>query len=350
MEQFIRPELKKMEGYSPIFPSSPEAIRLDGNENPYGSSPGVREALSNFDLYHIYPDPEQVELRSALSAYTGIPAQHIVVGSGSDELIDLTLRLFILPEDEVLSFSPTFGMYSFSTAVCGGKLVKFPRASDFSIDVLGAQNHVSPQTRVIFVASPNNPTGNITPTPDILSLLSLGPVVVVDEAYYEFSGTTVAHLVPQYDNLVVLRTLSKWAGLAGLRVGYGIFPQKLASYVMRIKPPYNLNVAAQVAALTSLREVDILKQRVEMLKEEKERLFDRLSEFSFLLPFPSCANFILCQVRGHEARELQKHLAQRGILVRYFDTPELKDYLRISVGLPQHTDLLLRALKDLPGR
>jgi histidinol-phosphate aminotransferase len=184
----------------------------------------------------------------------------------------------------------------------------------------------------------------------MVSLLKLGRMVVVDEAYYEFSGTTVVHLVPQHDNLIVLRTFSKWAGLAGLRVGYGIFPPKLATYLMRIKPPYNLNVAAQIAALRSLAEVDILMKRVEKLREERKRLFAKLSELDFLFPFPSEANFILCQVRGYGAEEVQRYLAQEGILVRYFDTPKLKHYLRISVGLPEHTDALLLALKDLPGQ
>ena len=241
-------------------------------------------------------------------------------------------------------------MYSFSTTVCGGKVIEIPRREDFSVDVLEAESCVTPRTKVIFIASPNNPTGNITPWEDMVSLLNLGRMVVVDEAYYEFSGTTVVHLVPQHDNLIVLRTFSKWAGLAGLRVGYGISPPKLATYLMKIKPPYNLNVAAQIAALRSLAEVDILKKRVEKLREERERLFAKLSELDFLFPLPSEANFILCQVRGYGAEEVQRYLAQEGILVRYFDTPKLKHYLRISVGLPEHTDALLLALKGLPGQ
>ena len=171
--------------------------------------------------------------------------------------------------------------------------------------------------------------------------------MVVDEAYYEFSGVTIAPLVPHYENLVVLRSFSKWAGLAGLRVGYGIFPHRLAELISKIKPPYNVNVAAQIAALESLRDVDYLRDTIGTIVAERGCLFAKLKGVGFLDPFPSQANFILCSVLNGQAREIHHQLKQKGIFIRYFDTPQLENCLRISVGKPEHTDVLIDALKGV---
>ena len=356
-ERLINPYLLRLQAYTPITPVEvlseysgipiEGVIKLDGNENPYGCSPKVQRALAHYLRYHIYPDPEQRDLRKALSEYVGISSEHIVVGSGSDELIDLVSRLFIGVGDKAINCVPTFGMYPFSTQVCGGEIVEAPREGNFAISVAKIKAALDKLTKVIFLASPNNPTGNITPKKDILELVETGIIVVVDEAYYEFSGETVAQLVPQYDNLIVLRTFSKWAGLAGLRVGYGIFPQKITSYISRIKSPYNVNVAAQLAALESLQEIDYLKDKIRAILKERERLFAKLKGVPFLRPFPSQANFVLCSVQDGKAKEIYQQLRQRGIFIRYFDTPLLKDYLRISVGKPEDTDALIGALSQI---
>jgi histidinol-phosphate aminotransferase len=357
VENLIRPQLLEIEEYSPISPPEvlsqragiPEEklIKLDGNENPYGCSPKVRRALANYSHYHIYPDPEQREFKKLLAEYVGIDQKYIVAGSGSDELIDLILRLFIEPGDEAISCVPSFGMYPFSTRVCGGRIVEVPRTGGFAVDVAAVKAAMSERTKILFLASPNNPTGNLTPQRDILELVDDGMVVVVDEAYYEFSGVTAAGLVPQHDNLIVLRTFSKWAGLAGLRVGYGIFPTKLASHLMKIKPPYNVNAAAQVAVRESLRDIDYLHGTVKAIVQERGHLFHLLEEFTFLKPLPSQANFILCRVLEGNARQICDELSKSGIFIRYFDTPLLKNYIRISVGKPEHTDALIKALRKV---
>jgi histidinol-phosphate aminotransferase len=171
--------------------------------------------------------------------------------------------------------------------------------------------------------------------------------VLVDEAYYEFSGQTVAPLVSQYANLMVLRTFSKWAGLAGLRVGYGLFPPKIADYLLRIKIPYNVNVAALVAVQESMKDIDYLMGMVKAIIGERERLWEELKKLKWLKPFSSQANFILCLVLDGEATELRQKLQDKGILVRYFDQPLLRNYIRISVGKPEHTDALIKALKEI---
>jgi histidinol-phosphate aminotransferase len=322
-------------------------IKLDGNENPYGCSPKAKHALATYPYYHIYPDPKQRELREALAKYVGLAPSHIVAGNGSDELIDLTLRLFIGPGDKVINCVPTFGMYPFSTEVCGGRIVNVPRDGNFAIDIAKVKAAIDEQTKVIFLASPNNPTGNITPEQDILTLVGMGIVVVVDEAYYEFSGVTVAPLVSHYDNLIILRSFSKWAGLAGLRVGYGIFPQRLAEFIYKIKPPYNVNVAAQIAALESLKDIDYCRGTIKAIVEERQRLFDKLKGLDFIEPFPSQANFILCSILDGEVKRIHQQLKQRGIFIRYFDAPQLENCLRISVGKPEHTDALINAVKEI---
>ena len=361
VEGLIRPGLATMRGYDPIEPIDvlekelgKRIVKLDGNENPYMSSPTARDALARFPYYHIYPDPLQRNLREALAAYTGFSPENIVAANGSDEIIDLVLRLFVREGQEVLNFPPTFGMYPFLVTVCGGTLVNVPRKGDFSLDVPGARAAVTAQSRVAFVASPNNPTGSVTSEADVRALLDLGLIVAVDEAYYEFSAGTVAGLVAQHPNLVVIRTFSKWAGLAGLRVGYCLCHEKLAGHFLTIKQPYNVNVAGEAAAIASLQDVDYLKVNVAKLRKERERLCGALSAIPWLQVFPSQANFVLCKV--HEtssggkvitAKVVRDGLRRRGVLVRFYETPGLRDCLRISVGLPEDTDALLAGLKEV---
>jgi len=357
IEKMIRANLLSLKAYQPIVPLDvlseragipiKGVIKLDGNENPYGCSPRVQDALASYPFYHIYPDPDQGEMRQALEGYVGVGAEHILAGAGSDELIDLILRLFLEPGDRVINCVPTFGMYSFCTEVCGGKVVDVPRGKAYAVDVSTIKESMDKKTKVIFIASPNNPTGNITRERDILELLKTGIVVVVDEAYYEFSGFTVAPLVPRYENLIVLRSFSKWAGLAGLRIGYGILPTAIVEQLLKIKQPYNINLAAQVAVKESLADIDYLKGTVRAVLAERERLFAKLKRLKFLKPFPSKANFILCAVIKGDAQMIHEGLQKRGIFVRYFDTPLLRNSIRISVGKPEHTDALIDALKKM---
>ena len=357
IKKLIRPELINMKSYTPIEPTevlsrqaelpADKVIKLDGNENPYGCSPKVYQALAAYPYYHNYPDPEQRELRKALEEYTGLGRQHIVCGMGSDELIDLILRLFLKPGEEVINCSPTFAMYPFSTDVCGGRVVDVPRAEDFALGMAGIKKALTRKTKVIFVASPNNPTGNTAAKQEIMELVDTGKVVVVDEAYCEFGNVTVANSVPSYPNLIVLRTFSKWAGLAGLRIGYGFFPVEIADYLMKIKQPYNANAAAQAAVLASLADIDYLRLNVMKIVMERGRLFGKLKELGWLKSYPSQANFILCSLPEGRAREIWQGLRKKGIFVRYFDTPRLRDCLRISVGRREDTDALIEALTEV---
>jgi histidinol-phosphate aminotransferase len=356
-DQNVRPDLKALKGYSAhTAPESMKArfgleideiIKLDANENPYGCSDRVIEAISNYRYYHIYPDALQQELRQQLSIYTGVPASNIIAGAGADQLIDLIIRLVVNPGDEIINLTPTFGMYEFYARLSGANIVNINRNTSFDIDTQTVQDSITPRTRLIFLANPNNPSGTLTAREDIKRLLDTGVLVVVDEAYYEFSRESVAHWLGQYDNLIVLRTFSKWAGLAGLRIGYGLFDEKLAGYLMRIKDPYNINTAAQLAALASLSDQHYLLGQVEQIISERERLFAKLGQITGLIPYPSRANFILCRIVQGRADWLVRMLKQRGILVRYYDTQELKDFIRISVGKPEQNDVTVESIIEI---
>ena len=352
----IRPDVAAMDPYVPVEPPevwaarlglAPERlVKLDANENPYGPSPRARQALAELANGHIYPDPTQRTLRQALAEHLGLDAERILVGHGSDELIDVTLRLLLERGDVVLDCPPTFGMYRFCTAVSGGRVCTVPRRPDFSLDVPAIEAAAQDQrVKALFVTSPNNPDGSLTPPEAIERLLRLPILVVVDEAYIEFSGAESLMARPKpADNLAVLRTFSKWAGLAGLRVGYGLFPADIIQQLWKIKQPYNVNVAGAAAALASLEDVPYLQANVAQLVAQRERLQVELARFPFLHPCPSRANFVLCRVSELPARQVWEALRRRGVLVRYFEQPGLDDCIRVSSGTPKQVDALLAAL------
>ncbi len=359
----IRPDIATMEPYTPIFPfdvlaarlgRAPEDIvKLDANENPYGPSPQVLAALAELRYANIYPDPESRLLRTALSDFTGLSADFLMASAGSDELLDLIMRLFLLPGDVLLNCPPTFGMYAFDGALHAADVVSIPRRADFSLDVdaieaAAAQYH----PKLLFIAAPNNPSGTWLPDADLERLLALPLVLVLDEAYVEFAGENGVpgmarsriRLVPDHDNLIVLRTFSKLAGLAGLRVGYGAFPLALLEHLWKIKQPYNVSIAASTAAIAALSDPDWLNDKVARIVAERARFFELLSTLPYLRPVPSHANFILCQVVGRDAHALKLALEQEGILVRYYSSAGLSDHIRITVGRPEQSDKVIEVL------
>jgi len=361
----IRKHLDSLPLYTPIEPfeilsarigrEPSQIVKLDANENPSGPLPVVREALANLEFPHIYPDPESHALRKSLAKFTGVDEEYLLAGSGADELIDLLMRVFLDPDDCIISCPPTFGMYPFDAELNAARCIEVPRNGDFSLNVDGIKKAVDEyKPKLLFIASPNNPDGSLIPSDVMDELLSLPLLVVLDEAYIEFAGENLgANLsrireVPQRENLVVLRTFSKWAGLAGLRIGYGAFPKWLMPILWKSKQPYNVNVAASVAAQVSLEHVDELKKVVDLLKIERERMFEEFHDISCLKPYPTRSNFILCQVIDRDALQLKKDLVEKyGIFIRYFNKTGLKDCIRISVGRPSDTDALLEAFRKI---
>jgi histidinol-phosphate aminotransferase len=358
-ETIIRPHIQDMPAYEPILPfevlsrqlgrTPDQIIKLDANENPYGMLPEVRQALAEMPFPHIYPDPNSQDLRSALAKAHGLPFENIMAGAGADELIDLLLRLTIDPRDRIINTPPTFGMYRFDGDLNCAEVINVTRRDDFSLDLPAIEKAVDAyRPKLIFVATPNNPDGSLPSREDIERLLALPLLVVLDEAYMEFapSGSSMLQEVARQNNLVVLRTFSKWAGLAGLRVGFGVFPSTLMPHLWKIKQPYNISAAASTAAIASLQHRAELNEIGQRLMEERERLFGLLKTIPYLRIYPTCSNFILCRVIGKEAAQLKQSLAREGILVRYFNKPGLQDCIRISVGKPEQSDTLISVLRD----
>ena len=324
-------------------------IRLNGNENPYGPSPAVGAALADFPNFNHYPDPEQRQLRQALSTFVGIDPERIIAGNGSDELIDMLFRMFIGPGDNIINLTPTFGMYSLGAEICGGQAVSVPRDENFEIDLKSVKLAITGNTKAIVICSPNNPTGNMPSEADVRALLETGILVIVDEAYYEFCGQTVMPLLDEYPNLVVLRTFSKWAGLAGLRIGLGAMHPDLARTMMAVKPPYNVNLAAEVALIASLEDMPALLERVNAIVAERERMHGLLEAIPTVRPYPSRANFILCQLPEGSGQRVFDDLCNRGIFLRHWSNPRLNDCVRTSVGFPEENDAVAAALAELTG-
>ncbi|MDA0797205.1 MAG: histidinol-phosphate transaminase [Chloroflexi bacterium] len=351
---FVRPHLLTLAPYEAVDPPDvlakkagmPESqtAKLNGNENPYGPSPRVAEMMAAVNRMHIYPDPAQVAMRTALGEFLGVPKDQIVVGNGSDEIIDLVFRCVLDQGDAVINCEPTFGMYEFTAHVCGGRTITIERDEHFAVDVDAVLAAVDERTKIVAIASPNNPSGNCTPLEDIERLLAADILVLMDEAYIEFGGTSVATWVARHPNLIVLRTFSKWGGLAGLRIGYGIMAAELADLLLRAKPPYNVNQASEAAMLATLSDIDTLNQRADLIVLEREKMLAALAEMPGVDPLPSEANFLLCRMPEGRGKAVYESLARQGVFVRYYSRASLADYLRISIGTPEQTTQVIEAM------
>lgn len=357
----VRPELDRMAEYVPGesleafsrrtgIPTA-DLIKLNSNESPYEPPSSVLSALSDHRWYNNYPDTNSTALRSALSAYTGLDEQYIIVGHGSMEVITLLWQIFLSVGDNIICCPPTFSLYTTITTLCGAYVLEVPRGDDYQIDVDAILDTLTPETKMIVLCSPNNPTGNPVSEADILALLDSGRIVVVDEAYVEFSRRPrgYAHLVPRHRNLVVLRTFSKWAGLAGLRIGYGLMPEWIGGYIRRAQCPFEVNVAGHIAAIETLRHLDEVLANVRKIVVERDHLYEALASQPYLEALPSEGNYILARVREEEAtlKHVRQVVESHGILLRYFNHPYLRNFLRATVGLPVHTEKLAKALAEV---
>lgn len=358
---FVRPDIVALPPYKPILPfhvlsktlgiPGEELVKLDANESPYGPLPEAIQAIGEIDVAHIYPDPESRQIRKLLAEYHGIAMESIVMGAGADELIDLIMRLVLNPGDKILNCPPTFSMYDYDAVLNQAQVVSVARKPDFSFGLPAIKAAVeAAHPKLVFLASPNNPDGSLVPDELIETLLAYPMMVVVDEAYINFASqeSNWIQKAADFPNLIVLRTFSKWAGLAGIRVGYGVLPQALVPYLMKTKQPYNLSAAAELMACVSMQHVDKLEVRSQQIIAERERLYRLFDQIPWLTPVTgSQANFILLKVHEKSAEQVKEHLRSRGILIRYFNKPGLQDYIRITIGTTEQSDKLVQALKRM---
>lgn len=324
--------------------------KMDANETPFSlpemTLDNLRDIVSQANVNR-YPDPISKKLKERLAEYCNTIPSKLMVGNGSDELIHLLMCTFVDVGDYVLYPVPSFSMYKVYAQISGANCKEINLQADYSynIDALIDYN-LKYNPKLTFLCTPNNPTGTVISRDDIKKLLDKSNgLVVVDEAYYEFYGLTVVDLVREYNNLVVLRTLSKAYGLAGLRVGYFISNEDIVNCVSLVKPPYNVNSISQEIALSVINS-NVLQNRVEYILNERRFLLEELSKIDKIKVFPSNANFIL--IRIDNANYVYKRLIEFGVLVRNFSNdPMLNNTLRITVGTRETNNYLIKCLKEI---
>jgi len=317
-------------------------IKLGSNENPLGPPPMAVEALiKHASQVSIYPSADAGELVDTLSLYTGFPTSNIVAsGPGMDGLIDGLMRLIIARGDEVIIPTPTFSYYEISARANGATPVFVKRNEDYAVGVEAILEAVSSRTKVIFLCSPNNPSGNLVPEEDIRAIAeSTRGLVFVDEAYVEFADSNLAHLVNEYDNIIIGRTFSKAFGLAGLRIGYGIMPQWLKSEYMRAATPFNVSGSAIVAGVAALSDVDHLEKSIELVRLGREYL----KEYIPFEVYNSQANFVMVNVAPNKAKDVCERLLENGIIVR--DCSSFRDagesLVRVTIGMRWQNEMVV---------
>lgn len=342
IEKLVRENIKKMTPYSSARHefSGAATVFLDANENAFGSPLPVN--------YNRYPDPLQLPLKEKLSLIKGVPTPNIFLGNGSDEAIDLLFRIFCEPgKDNVILFPPTYGMYEVCAEINNVAVKKVPLTAGFQLDLEAVEGAVDTNTKLIFVCSPNNPTGNSINRADIEVLLNnFDGLVVIDEAYINYSRQkTFIPELTEYPNLVILQTLSKAWGLAGLRLGMAFAGKPVIDYMNRVKYPYNINTATQQLALEAISNISSVNNWTKTTVTQKENLSEALTALSFTEKvFPSDANFILVKMTG--AKNIYDYLTANGIIVRDRSRVILcDDCLRITIGTPDENNQLLEVLK-----
>ena len=343
LDRLVRENIKKMTPYSSARHefSGAATIFLDANENSFGSPLPQN--------YNRYPDPLQLSLKEKISNIKGIPVQNIFLGNGSDEAIDLLFRIFCEPgKDNIIIFPPTYGMYEVCAEVNNVEVKKVPLTASFQLDLDAIEASVDENTKLIFVCSPNNPTGNSINRGDIEVLLNnFNGIVVIDEAYINYAKQkTFIPELTEYPNLVILQTLSKAWGLAGLRLGMAFAGQPVIDYMNKVKYPYNINTATQQLALEALGNISSVNNWTKTTVDQKEFLQAELFKLSITQTvYPSDANFILVQLTG--AKKIYEYLSAKGIIVRDRSKVILcDDCLRITIGTPEENKQLIEALKQ----
>lgn len=344
LNQIVRPNIARLKPYSSArseFEGEAE-IFLDANENAFGSpaGPGLNR----------YPDPLQRELKEAIAAMRGVRPENIFIGNGSDEAIDLLFRIFCEPgRDECIICPPTYGMYRVSADINDVAVKEVPLREDFSLDADGVLGSLARQTKIVFICSPNNPTGNVMDRTSVFRIAeSFSGIVVVDEAYAEFADAeSLMASIASHPNIVVLRTFSKAWAMAGLRVGMAFADDAIIELMNRVKPPYNVSGIAQRAVLEALRSDKQISQWINQAISERWRLAKELSRLSVVEKvFPSDANFLL--VKTSDAAGIYKELIRTGIVVRNRSRVLFCDgCLRITVGTPEENDRLLESLRSI---
>jgi histidinol-phosphate aminotransferase len=336
-----------------------KVYKLASNENPLGPSKLAKAAVRKAaEKIFFYPDSSCWELRKAISKKFKVSPANVMVGCGSDEIIEILGRMFFNPGDEIVVSEHVFIRYKMSGKLMGAKVAEVPM-DGFQHDLKAMLAAVTQKTKAVFVANPNNPTGTYNTKDEVEAFLKgidskFGenpPIVVFDEAYYEFAREEKGYpesieYLARYPNLVILRTFSKIYGLAGLRVGYGFANEAVADYFDRVRPPFNVNLVAQAAAVASLADASQVKKSVNLVKQGKRYLYAELRKLD--IPYVETAgNFVLVGVEPLKGDDVFKRLLKKGLIVRAMDEYDFPFHVRVSIGLPEENRLFIKALKEV---
>ncbi len=343
IHSLVRENIAKLKPYSSAKSEfkdfKQDLIFLDANENPYENG------------WNRYPDPDQADLKKILANIKGIPEENIILGNGSDEILDMIFRVFCEPKkDNILINTPTFGMYKVLAEVNDVAYNTVLLTSDFQLDIDSIIENMDQNTKLLFICSPNNPTGNLIKKEDILDLLNRlkNVIIVIDEAYIDFSeADSWLNEVNNFNNLIVTQTLSKAYGMAGLRLGICYAQTEIIDVLKKIKMPYNVNVLSQIKAINELKNVENLKQQLNQIAKSKELLKNELMHIAFVVKiYPSDTNFLMVKV--DDANKRYKQLIQKQIVVRNrANEPLCENCLRFTIGTVSENEKLIIALKKL---
>jgi histidinol-phosphate aminotransferase len=346
---YFRPAIDAMTGYVPGEQPKPgtKIIKLNTNENPYPPSAQAIEALRNLDGEWLrrYPDPFARDFCQAVSDALGIPADWVIVGNGSDDVLNVLVRACAEGRDRKIVYPmPTYVLYRTLAAMQPAEVVEVPYLENFDLPI---NELVAAEGAITFIASPNSPSGHLVPLDDLRELARRSNgIVAIDEAYTDFADYSALPLVQEFENVIVLRTLSKGYSLAGLRMGFGIANPKLLAGLFKVKDSYNIDAVAIAVGTASMRDQAYKNECAEKVKRSRSKLTLDLKNLGFTV-LESQANFVLATPPENSAEKLYLALKERGILVRYFKQPGLSDKLRISVGTEEQNQILLEAVVSL---
>jgi histidinol-phosphate aminotransferase len=350
MANYFRSNIQAMSGYMPgEQPGDDGFIKLNTNENPYPPSPKVYAALRKTigASLRLYPQPMSDSLCAAAAAVYGMKIENVVAGNGSDELLSIILRCFVETGDRVAYPVPTYSLYDTLVEIQAGVAVRVPFPEDFAVpEGLARQD-----ARLTILCNPNAPSGTLVPLPEIAKLArAVAGILIVDEAYVDFAaseGASAIPLIQQFPNLIVLRTLSKSFSLAGMRIGLAIASPEIVAGLNKVRDSYNLDRLSIAAGTAALEDLAWMKRNAWRIQRSRQRLANGLKRLGYQA-YPSDSNFILARQRDKNLRPVYEELKRRKILVRYFDTPDLHDCLRITVGKPTEVRALLDELAAIP--
>ena len=342
LDILVRKNILEMNSYSSArdeFENKKQKlVFLDANESPFQNE------------INRYPNNKHIDLKQTLLELNQLSNGQIVLGNGTDEILDLIMRVFCDPSsDKIITIPPTYGMYDVIAKTNNVENIKVPLKSNFTLNLEELKKSFSEKTKLLFLCSPNNPTGNSFSRKDLIDLIeSFNGVVVIDEAYINFSSnSSLVSLINKYNNLIVTQTMSKAFGMAGIRLGMGFSNNKIVNYINKIKPPYNINLLTEKRALKELKNIETIKTNIKIILEERNKLIDSLNELSFTIKvYPSDSNFILIKVDDADLR--YKQLIEKGIVLRNRSKELLCDNcLRITIGTPYENELLIKNFKEL---